>query len=178
MNRIHVSYNYRYDVWASDNGFVYQNEPRLSVMKDSVTSTPMRCHVDDGLLYTTKNAVQVPVHRVIAECFLKVPQDFYDNPSKWIVWHKNRDLADNRAENLEFITRSEMRLRCPRTYFSKTVLKCIDPNTAEEKVYGCFNDAAKDGYLRVRILSAINKNTLYKGKEWHIISTASRLRNR
>ena len=172
-----VKYNSKYDVWASDDGFVYFAEPFM--MNGKVLSVaPSGVYTDDGLLYTTRHCKQVPIHRVVAECFCPLPDNYADSPSSFVVWHKNRDTKDNRADNLEFITRHEMRLRCPRTYLAKTKIKSINPVTAEEKVYDCFNHAAKDGFKRVRILSAINKNVLYKGLEWHIISQETRLRNR
>lgn len=173
---VRVKYNSKYDVWASDDGFVYFTEP--SVMNGKVLSTPSCGYTDDGLLYTTRHYKQVPIHRVVAECFCPLPDGYADSSSSFVVWHKNRDTKDNRADNLEFITRHEMRLRCPRTYLAKTKIKSINPVTAEEKVYECYNQAAKEGYKRVRILSAINKNVLYKGLEWHIISQETRLRNR
>ena len=74
---VRVKYNSKYDVWASDDGFVYFTEP--SVMNGKVLSTPSCVYTDDGLLYTTRHLKQVPIHRVVAECFCPLPDGYADS---------------------------------------------------------------------------------------------------
>lgn len=59
------------------------------------------CENRYGYLHTLINGKHADVHRIIATCFIDNPDD------KPFVNHINGNKSDNRAENLEWVTRSE-----------------------------------------------------------------------
>lgn len=104
------------------------------------------------------------VHRLVADAFLEKSLFTIE------VNHKNGNKADNRLDNLEWVTSSENRQHAVKTGLMPTrgnhsfALKVTDHNTGKE--FECIKDAADAYGMNYGTLKdALTRNKVYKGLE-------------
>lgn len=120
---------------------------------------PMYYIIDDGRVWTDKQwkwrkgkdfrgyeqvilkqdrvSTYLYTHRLVAEAFVPNP----DPEHNTIVWHKDYDLSNNRADNLEWISPEEMRRRIRRVNPTRAVIQTLPDGT--ERKYLSLTEAAK-----------------------------------
>ena len=116
-----------------------------------------------------------PIHRLVALSFCEGYEDGKD------VNHKNGNRLDNRAENLEWVTRAEninhayrelgRKGSCAGRFYgshpkSKPVIS-TDILTGEDRYYGSASEAAADGFNGSLIAQCcLGKSARHKGFKW------------
>ena len=88
---------------VTTKGEIYHYIPDYNIIK-KVTQYNVKGYKRVDVRTETGNRIQLQVHRIVASLFIENPQN------KDEVNHKNRDKADNRVENLEWVTKSENEL--------------------------------------------------------------------
>jgi hypothetical protein len=118
-------------------------------------------------LWKNKKAYTVRVHRIIAETFLGEHSDLD-------VRHKNRNRSDNRVDNLEWVTRSELIqdafVRGTKTLSRHTAVRVIETGKVYENVTACAIDTGCD---RSQIFKQLAGSRLHvKGLHFERISVS------
>ena len=109
-----------------ENGVVYENKYLVFSNGDifNFDGKKMSPHIDRcGYLHGVINGKNRSYHRIIAECFVPNP---YNKPD---VNHINGIKTDNRAENLEWCTRSENVIHAYKTGLEHRVIGTNNHNS-------------------------------------------------
>ena len=118
-----------------------------------------------------KNGTYFPAHRIVAECYIPIPEELKDDPTLQID-HINCIRTDNRVDNLRWVNAKMNRVN-PLTY-----QKLLKPVSAYHKdgtlykEYPSMAAASKDGFCRNAIYKAIHKTgraKYHKGFEWRFV---------
>ena len=91
--------------------------------------------------YANGRHYERPLHRVIALTFLG------KTPDGMVSYHKNGVLTDNRAENIGFVSRSELGRMTGRMSGGRKAVVKVDRNGKEIEIYPSAKDAAKRNYM-------------------------------
>ena len=148
------SLKYLYEV--NENGTIFRNVKSKKQLK-----IKLDFHHSEKGYYTTfvhmggrsseSKIIRVPIHKVVAECWLG------DKPEGYEIDHKDRNSRNNDYRNLRYVTKSEQMKNRDHSNISKTGsinlenarmerakgVKIINTNTGEEKVFDSYADTAR-----------------------------------
>lgn len=150
------------EIWMPIQGFsdyAVSNHGRVMNIKRLSFKTLSVCR--DGYikvrLLNNKNAVDMRIHRLVAEHFIPNPE------GKKEVNHL-ANKTDNQVWNLEWVTRDEnlkhARGKCKT---KKVPVKRIDLTTGEEKIYATFKDVVAEGFTTNAVRYACNRTGAKSG---------------
>lgn len=101
-------------------------------------------------------------HKVVAECWIDIPEDIKDDPTLQVD-HIDGDKLNNSVSNLRWVTGKQ---NCNNPVTLSKLCKPIvayDKNTMEEvKEYPSIYEADRDGYNRRIVFNALNQHSRHK----------------
>ena len=118
-----------------------------------------------------KNGMSLPAHRMVAECWIPIPEELKKCPTLQID-HINCIRTDNRVCNLRWASALTNRHN-PKTYekLCKPVAAYYKDGTLYKK-YPSMAETQKDGFCRNCVYKAINnvgRMKYHRGFEWRYI---------